>query len=126
MAAGCIMPASPACGVCVLARTARLTAPAPPEPMIAAELVRGPETEHLLALAVCGTMHVDPLDAGAPRRPGCARRRLRAGTHRQPDRSGGATGSVQRTHRDADTAEALAGRGSDLPPCLADGPGSWS
>lgn len=41
----------PACGVCVLARDCPSYGIGPTEPQIAAELVRGPETEHLLALA---------------------------------------------------------------------------
>jgi endonuclease-3 len=41
----------PACGVCVLARDCRSYGIGPTEPLVAAELVRGPETEHLLALA---------------------------------------------------------------------------
>lgn len=42
-----------------------------------------------------------------------------------PDRTGAPQDPVRRTHRDADTAEALAGprRRADLPPCPADGPG---
>lgn len=41
----------PACGVCVLARDCPSYGTGPTEPLAAAELVRGPETEHLLALA---------------------------------------------------------------------------
>ena len=41
----------PACGVCVLARDCPSYGTGPTEPLIAAELVRGPETAHLLALA---------------------------------------------------------------------------
>jgi endonuclease-3 len=41
----------PACGVCVLARDCPSYGIGPTEPLVAAELVRGPETEHLLALA---------------------------------------------------------------------------
>ncbi|MCB1266330.1 MAG: endonuclease III [Mycobacterium sp.] len=41
----------PACGVCVLARDCPSYGTGPTEPLVAAELVRGPETEHLLALA---------------------------------------------------------------------------
>lgn len=41
----------PACGVCVLAKDCPSYGIGPTEPLIAAELVRGPETEHLLSLA---------------------------------------------------------------------------
>ena len=41
----------PACGVCVLAKDCPSYGLGPTEPLVAAELVRGPETEHLLALA---------------------------------------------------------------------------
>ena len=41
----------PACGVCVLARDCPSFGAGPTEPLLAAELVKGPETEHLLALA---------------------------------------------------------------------------
>jgi endonuclease-3 len=41
----------PACGVCVLARDCPSYGLGPTEPEAAARLVRGPETEHLLALA---------------------------------------------------------------------------
>lgn len=41
----------PACGVCVLAKDCPSYGTGPTEPLAAAELVRGPETEHLLALA---------------------------------------------------------------------------
>lgn len=41
----------PACGVCVLARDCPSFGLGPTDPMEAAALVRGPETEHLLALA---------------------------------------------------------------------------
>ena len=41
----------PACGVCVLARDCPSFGAGPVEPLIAAALVKGPETEHLLALA---------------------------------------------------------------------------
>jgi endonuclease-3 len=41
----------PACGVCVLAKDCPSFGAGPTEPLLAAELVRGPETEHLLALA---------------------------------------------------------------------------
>ena len=41
----------PACGVCVLAKDCPSYGAGPTEPLVAAELVRGPETEHLLALA---------------------------------------------------------------------------
>ncbi|MFM9034382.1 MAG: endonuclease III [Mycobacterium sp.] len=41
----------PACGVCVLARDCPSYGAGPTDPLIAADLVRGPETEHLLALA---------------------------------------------------------------------------
>ena len=41
----------PACGVCVLAKDCPSYGTGPTEPQIAAELVRGPETAHLLALA---------------------------------------------------------------------------
>ena len=41
----------PACGVCVLAKDCPSFGLGPTEPEIAAALVKGPETEHLLALA---------------------------------------------------------------------------
>jgi endonuclease III len=41
----------PACGVCVLAKDCPSFGTGPTEPMIAAALVQGPETEHLLAMA---------------------------------------------------------------------------
>jgi len=41
----------PACGVCVLARDCPSFGAGPTDPLIAAALVKGPETEHLLALA---------------------------------------------------------------------------
>ena len=41
----------PACGVCVLARDCPSFGAGPTDPLLAAELVKGPETEHLLALA---------------------------------------------------------------------------
>jgi endonuclease III len=41
----------PACGVCVLAKDCPSYGTGPTDPVTAAELVRGPETEHLLALA---------------------------------------------------------------------------
>jgi endonuclease-3 len=41
----------PACGVCVLAKDCPSYGTGPTEPLIAAALVRGPETEHLLSLA---------------------------------------------------------------------------
>jgi endonuclease III len=41
----------PACGVCVLAKDCPSFGTGPTEPLIAAALVQGPETEHLLALA---------------------------------------------------------------------------
>jgi endonuclease-3 len=41
----------PACGVCVLAKDCPSFGLGPTEPPIAAALVKGPETEHLLALA---------------------------------------------------------------------------
>jgi endonuclease III len=41
----------PACGVCVLAKDCPSFGTGPTEPLIAAALVKGPETEHLLALA---------------------------------------------------------------------------
>ncbi len=41
----------PACGVCVLAQDCPSFGIGPTEPLIAAALVQGPETEHLLALA---------------------------------------------------------------------------
>lgn len=41
----------PACGVCVLAGDCPSFGVGPTDPMIAAPLVKGPETEHLLALA---------------------------------------------------------------------------
>lgn len=41
----------PACGVCTLAKDCPSYGEGPTEPLVAAELVRGPETEHLLALA---------------------------------------------------------------------------
>lgn len=41
----------PACGVCVLAGDCPSYGTGPTEPLVAAELVRGPETDHLLGLA---------------------------------------------------------------------------
>src|ERR1700742_1400963 len=41
----------PACGVCVLAKNCPSFGEGPTDPLIAAPLVKGPETEHLLALA---------------------------------------------------------------------------
>ena len=41
----------PACGICVVARECPSFGLGPTEPLIAAALVRGPETDHLLALA---------------------------------------------------------------------------
>lgn len=41
----------PACGVCLLAKECPSFGLGPTEPPLAAQLVRGPETEHLLALA---------------------------------------------------------------------------
>lgn len=41
----------PACGVCVLAKDCPSYGAGPTDPLIAAPLVKGPETEHLLALA---------------------------------------------------------------------------
>lgn len=41
----------PACGVCVIAKDCPSFGLGPTEPMLAAPLVKGPETEHLLALA---------------------------------------------------------------------------
>ncbi|ADU01341.1 MULTISPECIES: endonuclease III [Mycolicibacterium] len=41
----------PACGVCVLAKDCPSYGTGPTDPLIAAALVKGPETEHLLALA---------------------------------------------------------------------------
>jgi endonuclease-3 len=41
----------PACGVCVVARDCPSFGAGPTDPLIAAPLVKGPETEHLLALA---------------------------------------------------------------------------
>ncbi|CAN5707097.1 endonuclease III [soil metagenome] len=41
----------PACGVCVLAKDCPSFGTGPTEPLLAAPLVKGPETEHLLALA---------------------------------------------------------------------------
>jgi endonuclease-3 len=41
----------PACGVCVLAKDCPSFGTGPTDPLIAAPLVKGPETEHLLALA---------------------------------------------------------------------------
>ena len=41
----------PACGVCMLAKDCPSFGAGPTEPLIAAPLVQGPETEHLLALA---------------------------------------------------------------------------
>ncbi|OBG55487.1 MULTISPECIES: endonuclease III [unclassified Mycobacterium] len=41
----------PACGVCVVAKDCPSFGLGPTEPLLAAPLVRGPETEHLLALA---------------------------------------------------------------------------
>lgn len=41
----------PACGVCVLAKDCPSFGTGPTEPLLAAPLVKGPETDHLLALA---------------------------------------------------------------------------
>ncbi len=41
----------PACGVCVLAKDCPSFGTGPTEPLVAAALVQGPETEHLLAMA---------------------------------------------------------------------------
>lgn len=41
----------PACGVCILAKDCPSYGLGPTEPLLAAPLVQGPETEHLLALA---------------------------------------------------------------------------
>jgi endonuclease-3 len=41
----------PACGVCILARDCPSFGLGPTQPLLAAPLVQGPETEHLLALA---------------------------------------------------------------------------
>src|SRR5690349_22585305 len=41
----------PACGVCVLAKDCPSFGAGPTDPLVAAPLVRGPETEHLLAMA---------------------------------------------------------------------------
>jgi endonuclease III len=41
----------PACGVCVLARDCPSFGTGPTDPLLAAPLVKGPETDHLLALA---------------------------------------------------------------------------
>ena len=41
----------PACGVCVLAKDCPAYGEGPTEPVLAAQLVKGPETEHLLGLA---------------------------------------------------------------------------
>ena len=41
----------PACGVCVLAKDCPSYGEGPTDPILAARLVKGPETEHLLALA---------------------------------------------------------------------------
>jgi len=41
----------PACGVCVLAKDCPSFGAGPTDPLIAASLVKGPETEHLLAMA---------------------------------------------------------------------------
>ena len=41
----------PACGICVLAKDCPSYGLGPTDPLLAAKLVRGPETEHLLALA---------------------------------------------------------------------------
>ena len=41
----------PACGVCVLAKDCPSFGEGPTDPLVAAPLVKGPETEHLLALA---------------------------------------------------------------------------
>lgn len=41
----------PACGVCVLAKDCPSYGTGPTDPVVAAALVKGPETEHLLALA---------------------------------------------------------------------------
>lgn len=41
---------NPACGVCVLARDCPSYGTGPTDPLVAAELVKGPEAEHLLAM----------------------------------------------------------------------------
>jgi endonuclease III len=41
----------PACGVCLLAKDCPSFGLGPTDPLLAAPLVQGPETEHLLALA---------------------------------------------------------------------------
>ncbi|GFG54032.1 endonuclease III [Mycolicibacterium agri] len=41
----------PACGVCILAKDCPSFGLGPTDPLVAAKLVKGPETEHLLALA---------------------------------------------------------------------------
>jgi len=41
----------PACGVCILAKDCPSFGTGPTDPLLAAPLVKGPETEHLLALA---------------------------------------------------------------------------
>ncbi|MGI9163443.1 MAG: endonuclease III [Mycobacterium sp.] len=41
----------PACGVCVLAKDCPSYGEGPTDPLVAARLVKGPETDHLLALA---------------------------------------------------------------------------
>ncbi|HTM84914.1 MAG TPA: endonuclease III [Mycobacterium sp.] len=52
---------NPACGVCVLARDCPSYGTGPVDPLVAAELVKGPEVEHLLALV--GLERPDPAGA---------------------------------------------------------------
>src|SRR6202022_3154215 len=49
----------PACGVCVLAKDCPSFGTGPTDPLVAAPLVKGPETEHLLALAGLEPPHPD-------------------------------------------------------------------
>ena len=103
----------PACGVCVLAKDCPSFGIGPTDPLVAAPLVKGPETEHLLALAGLAPRadeQVDPLDHGGrwssstvmveallSRTTGCGGCRDR--------RPGGTSLRWPREHRDADTPD---------------------
>ena len=116
----------PACGICVLAKDCPSYGTGPTDPLVAADLVRGPETDHLLALA-------GPVGRCAPRPVGRFWSSPSSGrwfsdsrwNFRQPRPARDLPAPDGRTHRDADTPEALAGprQRADLAPCPADGPG---
>ncbi|GAA1482553.1 endonuclease III [Gordonia sinesedis] len=59
----------PACGVCILAKDCPSAGLGPMDPAEAAKLVKGPETEHLLALAGIGPDADDSDPAGASTTP---------------------------------------------------------